>query len=365
MKFTCYRKDLSDALKTVIKAAAVKPMTPVLSGIYIHAEGNQLDLQATDYNVGIVTHIPAKVDVAGNTVVSGKRLQDFVGKLPGDMLTADDSDGVLQIRSADSDVELLTMDAADFPKIKPLGEVTNRIKMRESVLKNLLRKTTFAASVDESRPIFTGVAFDIKDDTLSLVATNTHRIAIAKSRIVNFDWQHYVVVPAKALNIIAVTLSNEDTPVEIKTDSKRAEFKFQAYTITISLLEGAFPPYEKILLKDSTTQAALNADGLKRALELVNVMAKENEYNTVKLNIASDGINISSTSPDIGNAASNVDAEVSGDELNIAFNANYVSDFLKLADVKINIRFNDQYSPAEFTFEGDDDFIYIVTPVRA
>lgn len=365
MKFICYRKDLSEVLKTVIRAAAVKPMTPILSGIYIKAEGNNLELQANDYTVGIIARIPVKTEVAGETVVSAKRLADFVAKFQGDMISADDSNGSLQIRSGNSNVELLTMDANDFPKVKSPASVTNRIKMRESVLKDLLRKTAFAVSVEEDRPVFTGVMFDIKDNILSLVATNTHRIALAKTRVVDFDWTNSAVVPAKALNIVANTLNDSSDPVEFKIDSKHATFDFQNYTITVRLLEGEFPSYDKVLLKGSTTQAALNAKDFKRALELVNVMAKENEYNTVKLNIASGGINISSTSPDIGNADSSVDAEITGDDLSIAFNAAYVSDFLKLTDGQINIRFNDRYSPAEFTAVDDDDFIYIVTPVRA
>ena len=365
MKFICYRKDLSEVLKTVIKAAAVKPMTPILSGIYIKAEGCQLELQANDYTVGIIARIPVKTEVAGEVVVSAKRLADFVAKFQGDMISADDSNGSLQIRSGNSNVELLTMDANDFPKVKSPDSVTNRIKMQESVLKDLLRKTTFAASVADDRPIFTGVMFDIKDDILSLVATNTHRISLAKTKVSIFDWTAPAVVPAKALNIVANTLNDDATPVEMKTDSRHAAFDFSNYTITVRLLEGGFPPFDKVLLKGSTTQAVLNAKDFKRALELVNVMAKEDQYNTVKLNIASGGINISSTSPDIGNAYSSVDAEITGDDLSIAFNAAYVSDFLKLTDGQINIRFNDRYSPAEFTAVDDDDFIYIVTPVRA
>lgn len=365
MKFICYRKDLSEVLKNVIRAAAVKPMTPILSGIYIKAEGDNLELQANDYTVGIIARIPVKTEVAGEVVVSAKRLADFVAKFQDDMISADDSNGSLQIRSGNSNVELLTMDANDFPKVKSPDSVTNRIKMQESVLKDLLCKTAFAVSVDESRPVFTGVMFDIKDNILSLVATDTYRISLAKTRVVDFDWTNSVVVPAKALNIVANTLNDDATPVEFKIDSKHATFDLPNYTITVRLLEGEFPSYDRVLLKGSTTQAVLNAKDFKRALELVNVMAKENEHNTVKLNIASGGINISSTSPNIGNADSSVDAQITGDDLSIAFNAAYVSDFLKLTDGQINIRFNDRYSPAEFTAVDDDDFIYIVTPVRA
>ena len=364
MKFICYRKDLSDVLKTVIKAAAVKPMTPILSGIYLKAEGAYLELQANDYTVGIIARIPANAEIAGEVVVSAKRLAEFVNKFQGDMISAHVSDGVLILHSADSNVELLTMNADDFPKVKPIVEGSNRIKMRESVLKNLLRKTTFAAAVTDDRPIFMGVMFDIKDDTLTLVATNTHRIALAKSHVVDFDWSDAVVVPAKMLNIVAGALADSSDSVDFFSDSKHAVFNFQNFMFTVRLFEGKIPPYDKVLLKDSSTQAALNAKDFKRALELVNVMAKEAEYNTVNFNISANGFNISSTSPEIGNADSSVDAVVSGNNLSIAFNAAYFSDFLKLADGKINARFNNRFTPAEFTFDDDDDFIYIVTPVR-
>lgn len=369
MKFICYKNDLSDALKTVVKAVAVKPMTPILSGIFIRAEGNALELQANNYSTGIIARIPAKVEIVGDTVVSGKRLADFVAKLQGDMITCSNEDdaNILALRSNDSVVELLTMSPDEFPKVKTIDDAPNKIKIHTGRFKDLLQKSTFAVSNDISRPIFLGVLFDINDRTFSAVATNTHRFACASAHLISDShWQDPVVVPAQSLNIVANAFSDKkiNDPIIFQANNKFAEFVFENFVITSRLLEGAFPPYDKILLKSSTTQVALDAVDFKRAIELAAVMSKDNEYNTVKFYFADNNVEIYSTSPDVGNATAVVDATISGDPLNIAFNAKYLLDFLRLANGKINIRLNDCFSPAEFTLDGVDNFIYIVTPVR-
>lgn len=371
MKFTCYKNDLSDVLKTVVKAVAVKPMTPILSGIFIRAEGNALELQANNYSTGIIARILANVKVAGETVVNAKRLAEFVAKFQGDMITCSNEDdpNILALRSNDSVVELLTMSPDEFPKVKTIDDAPNKINIHTDRFKDLLQKSTFAVSNDISRPIFMGVLFDINDRTFSAVATNTHRFACASAHLISdSDWQDPVVVPAQSLNIVANAFSDKkiNEPIIFQANNKFAEFVFENFVITSRLLEGAFPPYDKIFLKKSSTKVTLDAVDFKRAIELAAVMSKETEHNTVKFHFADNNVEIYSTSPDIGEATANVAAEVSGDDLYISFNAKYILDFLKFArDQKINIRLNDCFSPAEFTIDGVDNFIYIVTPVRA
>ena len=120
MKFSCYKNDLTEALQFVIKAVAVKPMTPILAGIYLKAEGSMLELQANNFSTGIITRIPVNTEVSGETVVSGKRFQEFVRNMPDDTITFsdEDSNNTLSIESGGANVQLLTMAAGDFPKVK-------------------------------------------------------------------------------------------------------------------------------------------------------------------------------------------------------------------------------------------------------
>ena len=179
MKFSCYKSDLNEALQFAIRAVAVKPMTPVLAGIYLKAEGSMLEIQANNFSTGIITRIPVNTEVAGEVVVSGKRFQEFVRIMPDDTITFYTEDNALSIESGGASVELLTMAAEDFPKVKT-PETDNSFKIRTTALRDLIRKTSFAVGKsDGDRPIFGGCCFELKGDTLAVIGTNTHRLALA------------------------------------------------------------------------------------------------------------------------------------------------------------------------------------------
>ena len=185
MKFSCYKSDLTEALQFVIRAVAVKPMTPILAGIYLKAEGSMLEIQSNNFSTGIITRIPVNTEISGETVVSGKRFQEFVKNMPDDTITfyGEDGDNFLTIESGGASVELLTMPASDFPKVKT-PETEKSFKIRTTTLRDLIRKTVFAVAKENDRPIFTGGCFEIKGDKISLVATNTHRLALVSLSIV-------------------------------------------------------------------------------------------------------------------------------------------------------------------------------------
>lgn len=367
MKFSCYKDDLADALKAVMPAVAVKPQTPVLSGIYLKAEDAVLEVQATNYTNGIIAKIPVNTEESGEVVISGKKFQEFVANLPERTLTCSVEGKALTLESGSANVTLLTMTAADFPKVKTIDDAST-FKIRSKVLHDLIRKTSFAAGKDKGeRPIFTGCLFDYKDDFLTLVATNTHRLALAKYQLSINHEPFAFTVPAAALNNVINRIDTKDAEnfVTVNFSNKHVAFTFDNVYMTVRLLEGTFPPYERIIPTGSTTRARVIVKEFKTAVGLIALIAKETEYNTVKLNITAAGIEISADSREVGDAVKTVDATVDGDDLNIAFNAAYLSDVLKVVDAPaINIAFNDKFSPAAVTVPGDDDYVYVVTPVR-
>ena len=367
MKFSCYKNDITNALKFVIKAVAPKPQTPILGGIYLRAENNILELQANNYQLGIIAKIPVNTEISGATVVSGKRLSDFLNKIGGEVVTFDDSDNILTIKNGNAVVELLVMKPDDFPKVK-IPDTDHSFQIRAAHLKDLIRRTAFAISKDESRPIFTGGLIQIGNDKIAFTATNTHRLAHAT--LPSDDVTDYAefTIPAESLNALANQLDTKDIAnlVTLVWNDRTCTARFNNYVMTSRLIEGTYPPIDRIFPKSTATNVEVEVAQLKRALEFVALMAKEDSYNTVKLGIADGGIKIFATSGDVGTVENFVQANVTGDELNIAFNVNYILDVLKVVDSnKIHIGFNDRYDPAKFTEEGNSNYVYIVTPVRA
>ena len=369
MKFSCYKNDLIEALQFVIRAVAVKPMTPVLAGIYLRAEGSMLELQANNFSIGVITRIPVNTEVAGETVVPGKKFQDFVRNLPDDTITFSDeeSNNSLRIESGGASVELLTMAANEFPKVKT-PETDNSFKIRTTVLRNLIRKTIFAVAKDDTRPIFTGGCFEVRGDTISLVATNTHRLALAKDKVIESSGDCNFVVPAETLRGVMLRIDPADVEnyITIKYSARNLTFTFDNVFVAARLIEGQFPSYEKVIPASSQTHVNLDTSDFKNAVEFVALMSRETEYNTVKFSFSNGAVEISSNSPEFGGAGQAIEAQIDGEDVDISFNVDYIADALKVIEShEVIIALNDRYSPAAFTEPGNDNYIYIATPVRA
>ena len=367
MKFSCYKNDLSEALQFVIRAVAVKPMTPILAGIYLKADGTLLEMQANNFSTGIRTQIPVNTEAPGEIVVTGKRFQEFVRNMPDDTITFHDEDNTLVIESGGANVELLTMSAADFPKVKT-PDTESSFSIRTNTLRDLIRKTVFAVAKDDTRPIFTGCCFEVRGDQISLVATNTHRLALAKAELPEAFGDCVFVVPADTLRGLLSRIDPRDSDNYIRVDysTRYLTFTFDNVFVTSRLIEGMFPPYDRVIPTSSTTQVNVNTADFKAAIDFVALMSKETEYNTVKLVFSGEGIEISSNSPEVGGAVKRVEADFNGEDLEISFNVDYIADVLRVIDSpRVNIALNDRYSPAAFTEPDNDSYVYVATPVRA
>ncbi|MBQ7453993.1 MAG: DNA polymerase III subunit beta [Selenomonadaceae bacterium] len=369
MKFSCYKNDLTEALQFVIRAVAVKPMNPTLAGIYLKAEGSMLELQANNFSTGIITRIPVNTEIPGETIVSGKRFQEFVRNMPDDTITfSDENDSkILAIESGGANVELLTMNVEDFSKVKP-PETNNAFKIRTTVLRDLIRKTVFAVAKDETRPVFTGCAFELKGDKISLVATNTHRLALAVEKLPETYGESSFVVPADTLRGLMYRIDPKDVEnyVTLNYSTRYLTFTFDNVYVTSRLIEGNFPPYDRVIPQSSTTRVNLDVKEFQTAVDLVALMSKETEYNTIKFFFSNGHVEISSNSPEAGGASWNVEAQIEGDDLEISFNVDYIADVLRVIDSpRMNIALNDKFSPAAFTQPDDENYVYVATPVRA
>ena len=367
MKITCSKNDLIEACQALSKAIANKAPTPIISGIYMKAEGSTLELQANNFEIGVIAKIPVNTEIPGEIVVTGKYLQEIIKKLSGEVVSiSEEENHTITIQSETASFKLLCMSAEDFPKVKS-PEIYASFKMKKKVLKNLIRKTAYACASDDARPIFTGCYLDITGNDVTMAATNTHRIAVIKETVDESIDNISLVIPSKSLWEVSrlIDSSNESTDVFIECSRKNVSFTFDNIYFTSRLIDGQFPPYDKVIPKTSTTVATVNVAEMLDAVDRVALISKENEYKTIRFMFSQGSINISSDSPDVGKAEENISAVVEGPDLDISFNVIYIIDILRAADTdEVVIKLNQHLSPVDIREKDNDNFIYIVTPVR-
>ena len=362
MKFSFYKSDMLDALKVVTKAVAVKPQTPILSGIYLKADNSALKVQANNFAVGTIARIPVNVEASGVTCVGGKRFAEIIAKLPDDTVTAELDGNKLKIFSGAAKFELMTFDGDDFPQVKTTEGT--RLEIPAAKLKKIISRVTLAAAKDDIRPIFTGVYFELKDGTIKAVATNTHRINYFETKQ-DYAGEMSMLIPATALRDLSSALPNDETPVKITTDIKSATFQCNNIVTTVRQIAGQFPlEYEKVLKVEEKFSLKVNRDELKSAINRVAVVAKEGEYNSVKLTIE-EGFMTVSAQTESTSAEESLEIEGGGD-LAIGFNYQYLLDMLGSIDSKVlRLGFGeDQYKPSKWQGDGEENFIGVITPVR-
>lgn len=367
MKIFCSKELLNQAVQTVQKAVATKTQLPILTGIYLAANDNKLELHATDYEIGIKCIIDAQVEIPGTVVISGRYFQEMVRKLPGDTIEISSSteDRTIKITANSAQFNLLSLPAEEFPVLKQLTS-DNFMIVKDNVLKELIKKTVFACANDEARPIFTGCLLESNEKDIKMVATNTHRLALKKDSSEQSLNNLKMIIPAKILHELA-RIMNSETPIDIKIYwlKNQVAFEFENIYIISRLIEGQFPDYNKVIPPSFATNVLISTKQLLDAVERVALMARDNDYNVIKLAFKTDSITITSNNPDIGKACEVVDAALEGNEVDIAFNVKYISDILKNIDSE-NLKFslNTPLSPASIRPIDDENYIYIVTPVR-
>lgn len=367
MKITCTKEMLNHAVQTVQKAIATKTPMPILTGIYLSAKDSTLELQATNYEIGISCTIDAVVEEPGDIVLSGRYFQELVRKLPGENIEICSSleDRTIKITSNQAQFNLLSLPAEEFPVLNsPTSDTILTVK--DNILRELIKKTVFACATDESKPIFTGALLEVDQHNITMAATNTHRIAIKKDEIGHNVSSVKMIIPAKILNELArVMISDIPMDVTIYYQKNHVSFAFDNIYILSRLIEGSFPDYNKVIPPSFATTITIQTDDFMDAVERVSLLARDTDYNIIKLAFENDCVIITSNNPDVGKACETVPTVMQGNEIEIAFNAKYVTDILKnITSEKLIFSLNTPLSPASIKPTDDKSYNYIITPVR-
>ena len=378
MNISLSRSDLITALQIVSKGLSTKPQTPILSGLYLDAKDGSLELQSTNYELGFIVTIPAEIHAAGTAVLPGKYLTEVIRKLPAEEIRIDteQTNALAVITSGTARFTLRTMETIDFPVLKRM-EGTLRFTIKDRTLAKLIKKSAFACLREEQRdrrPIFTGCQLEVEGKTVTLAATNVHRLAVKSEQLEEEAGQIRVIIPAKFLEEVTRTISGEiPSDIEIVCSYNQVSVSFENIYMTTRLIEGAFPDYRKVIPKEETarTQVTLSTAEFAAAVDRASLISRTDQYNIVKLEFERGLLHITSNSPEVGEAEETIEAKVEGYEATIAFNASYLIDAMKSLDSDTCILSlqgaNEQgqnLSPMTIREEADPDYIYVVTPVR-
>jgi DNA polymerase-3 subunit beta len=366
MKFTCNQYILSKALNIVSKAVTSRTTIPLLKGILLEATADGfLKLTATDLDLSIEKKIPISLLKEGSIVVSAKLFNDIIRKLPNEEIEieVDDNNSII-IRCLASKFSIVGQPTDEFPDI---GAITKgeKIRIEKEVLREMIKKTSFSASIEESKGTLVGVLIEMKENSLTMVALDGFRMAIARE-LMNNKENDDIIISAKNLDEINKIFTEIEgtTELDIILDEKKAVFFIDDVCIVSRLLEGEFIKYQEILPKEFQCKVKVNRAELLESIERASLFAKEGKNNLIKISVTDDKFIITSKSEE-GNVKEEVFVQNEGTNLEIGFNAKYLLDVLKaISDEEIYMNFNTSVTPCIINPIEGNSFEYLVLPVR-
>ncbi len=369
MKFICEKEKLTLGLNNVSRSSIGRTTTPILEGIHLLLKNKKLVLTTNDLEIGMEYKInDVDIEEEGEAVVDSRMFSEIIRKLPNKDITISlDEKNILLIECEGSKYKLSTMNVNEFTLL-PNISVDKSISIPQKVLKDMIKRTAFAVSTDENRPIFTGCLFDVTGSLLNIVAVDGFRLAQRVAPVFTEQKEFKAIVPGKYLNEVSKNLLEVDDLVKIGISKNQALFELNDCKIVTRLLEGDFLDYVNVIPKDKETRIKINKTELQEAIERASIFSSTNQEKEkrypIKIYINLDNI-IVSCSSQVGDAKEEVMDQTEGKELEIGFNPKYVLDCLKaIEDDEVYLDFGSNISPCVIRPTIDAKYVYMVLPMK-
>src|SRR5437667_3642096 len=310
MNLTIAKEQILTGLQSVQNIVSTRTTLPILSNVLLRAEGNRLELTATDLDVTITCSVEASVKTAGATTVPVKKLFGIVRELGNPEIDMEvDDKNVCSLRSGPSFFKIRGLGAEEFPPL-PKFNVDKQVVLPQEKIRSMLRKTSFAISTDESRYVLNGIFFSLKEHKLTMVATDGRRLALVDEEVdVSDKSQGEFIVPAKAVNELN-RLLQEKGEVEVRYNDNQAAITLKdekgfSILIITKMIEGNYPNYRQVIPAETKERIALAREEFLHALRRAEIMTSEKQY-SVKLSFAKNSLSITANSPDCGQDQENM-----------------------------------------------------------
>lgn len=374
MKVSCLQENLAKGLGIVSRAVSTRSTLPVLANVLIATDQGRLKLSATNLEIVITCWIGAKVEEDGAITVPARTLNDLINALPEERvdLNLDPKTNTLHIACARTEANIKGIDAAEFPLV-PERTGEGRHSIDTEVFKQMIFQVAFAAATDDARPTLTGVLTRIADQTLSMAATDGFRLSVKRMQLPNGNGESFeVIIPARALTELARIADEKCEQVHIMMPAGRNQVIFDMENIVLvtQLIDGNFPDYEPVIPKRHKTRTVLNTGEFSQACKMAEIFAREVNH-TARVRVEPGNelrpgyASISATSTETGDNIAQIDADVDGDGVEIAFNVRYMSQVLGVIDdAQVALETTSSTDPGVIKPVGDDSFVHIIMPMH-
>ena len=362
MKFTISKDKFLFGLQQVQNVVGTRTTLPILSNVLIEAEGTSMQLTTTDLDVGVSVQVEAEVEANGAVTLPARKLATIIKELPKDDVEVSvDSDNVASIKCGPSFFKILGLDADEFP---PLAEFDDakEFKLEQKTLKDGLKKTAYAISTDETRYVLNGINCTFKDNTLTMVATDGRRLAMADFEL-EFPESNEVavIIPTKAVNELQRLLRDEGT-VTIEIGQNQISFELNDSKLVSKLIDGNYPNYRQVIPGDPNHRIPLERETFYESVARVSLLAND-KTNSIKLEFRENAIDIMANSPEIGEAKESIAVKYKGPDMAIAFNPDFLMAPLRNLDTdEVYLELIDEMSPG--VIKINVPFLYVLMPMR-
>jgi DNA polymerase-3 subunit beta len=362
VKFRCERDVLVEALSTAARAVSARNTgIAALSGVLLQAEENILRLTGSDLDLTMQLETMVVTTAPGSCVAPARLVTDIAKALPAGSVTFEAEDGEIRLSAGRSQFSVRSLDVDEFPKITFPTEYTTTLGAGD--LTEALRQVVRAASSDDARPVLTGVLLSAESNGLRLVATDSYRLAVRDVTGAQvLQPEQSVLVPSRALAELNRLITSES--VKVSLEEREITFQVGDVRLTSRLIEGQFPDYRPLIPTSYPNRLTVDRDTLLEAVRRVKLLVRD-ATTPVRMDLRSDGVTLKVQSPDVGQAEEDVEAKYEGEGMTVAFNPSYFIDGLEAVpsgDVVINTV--DALKPATITADENQDFLYLIMPVR-
>ncbi|NMA96089.1 MAG: DNA polymerase III subunit beta [Clostridiales bacterium] len=365
MKIVFTQSNLLRALNLVQRAISSKSTHPILQGILISTEEDVVRFVGTDLDFGIETYIDGDVIESGNVVVPTGIFHDIIRRLPqGDIIFTRDDNHKVEIKSHNSVINIQGFDAIEYPDLQTI-EQKGIIEIEEGTFKDMIQRSIFAVSQDESRPLYMGALLEKSEDNMTIACLDGYRLAIRSGKIKHDTKETEVIIPGQTLNEISRIIGNSEKKLSIIIGEKHVLFDLGYTRIISRSIKGEFLNYKQIVPRDYEIRVKVDTSLLASSIDRAYLIAREGENDLIKFIIKEDILTITSNS-EIGSIFEQVPILLEGGELEIAFNGRYFLDILKaIEDDEICLDFTTNINPCVIKpLNKEDEYTYFILPVR-
>lgn len=367
MKLQVLQEKLSRGLNIASRFASSRAQLPVLGNILLTTKKNKLLISSTNLEISVAISVGAQVKKEGDITIPARTITDLVGNLPNEVVNLEAKKEKMSVSTENFDSIVSGMNAGDFPDV-PSSTRKGAIKLPGEQFQKALSQIIFAASVDETRPVLTGVLFILKKGSLTMVATDGFRLSQKKISVKGIKKKKTIIIPKNALNeLMRLAGDEEEIKFGIKNSDNQVIFGLSNITLTSRILEGEFPDFEKIIPDKSKYTVSVDKEEILRAVKLASVFARDSA-NIVKLSVAKKSLTVSAESQQSGEQETELDVKVGGSigkGFEIAFNYRFLEEFLNSVDGEgVEFKFSEPSSPGIFVDPKDKEYLHLIMPVK-